>query len=93
MLWKILSLDGKYYICLGYDFSEIFFCMNKVLKLLCLFRNRMKGHMTLWNPGCDHAGIATQVVVEKQLWKDEKKTRHDIGREEFIKRIWQWKHE
>ncbi|GAB1864380.1 Valine--tRNA ligase [Camponotus japonicus] len=55
--------------------------------------NRMKGRMTLWNPGCDHAGIATQVVVEKQLWKEEKKTRHDIGREEFIKRIWQWKHE
>jgi len=53
----------------------------------------MKGRMTLWNPGCDHAGIATQVVVEKQLWKEEKKTRHDIGREEFIKRIWQWKHE
>ncbi|XP_070163843.1 valine--tRNA ligase isoform X2 [Polyergus mexicanus] len=55
--------------------------------------NRMKGRMTLWNPGCDHAGIATQVVVEKKLWKEEKRTRHDIGREEFIKKIWQWKHE
>ncbi|XP_012218114.1 valine--tRNA ligase [Linepithema humile] len=55
--------------------------------------NRMKGRMTLWNPGCDHAGIATQVVVEKKLWKEEKKSRHDIGREEFIKRIWQWKQE
>ncbi|KAL6254260.1 hypothetical protein P5V15_014875 [Pogonomyrmex californicus] len=55
--------------------------------------NRMKGRTTLWNPGCDHAGIATQVVVEKKLWKEEKKSRHDIGREEFIKRIWQWKHE
>ncbi|XP_011864284.1 PREDICTED: valine--tRNA ligase [Vollenhovia emeryi] len=55
--------------------------------------NRMKGHTTLWNPGCDHAGIATQVVVEKKLWKEEKKSRHDIGREEFIKRIWQWKYE
>ncbi|XP_036140662.1 valine--tRNA ligase isoform X2 [Monomorium pharaonis] len=55
--------------------------------------NRMKGRTTLWNPGCDHAGIATQVVVEKKLWKEEKKTRHDIGREEFIKKIWQWKYE
>ncbi|XP_020300510.1 valine--tRNA ligase isoform X2 [Pseudomyrmex gracilis] len=55
--------------------------------------NRMKGRTTLWNPGCDHAGIATQVVVEKKLWKEEKKSRHDIGREEFIKKIWQWKHE
>lgn len=55
--------------------------------------NRMKGRTTLWNPGCDHAGIATQVVVEKKLWKEENKSRHDIGREEFIKRIWQWKYE
>lgn len=55
--------------------------------------NRMKGRTTLWNPGCDHAGIATQVVVEKRLWKEEKKSRHDIGREEFIKKIWKWKHE
>ncbi|KAL0102785.1 hypothetical protein PUN28_018227 [Cardiocondyla obscurior] len=55
--------------------------------------NRMKGRTTLWNPGCDHAGIATQVVVEKKLWKEEKKSRHDIGREEFIKKIWQWKYE
>ncbi|KAG5317021.1 SYVC ligase, partial [Acromyrmex heyeri] len=55
--------------------------------------NRMKGRTTLWNPGCDHAGIATQVVVEKKLWREEKKSRHDIGREEFIKRIWQWKYE
>ncbi|XP_014480884.1 PREDICTED: valine--tRNA ligase isoform X1 [Dinoponera quadriceps] len=55
--------------------------------------NRMKGLTTLWIPGCDHAGIATQVVVEKKLWKEEKKSRHDIGREEFIKKIWQWKFE
>lgn len=54
---------------------------------------RMSGYMTLWNPGCDHAGIATQVVVEKKLWKEEKKTRHDIGRENFVNRVWQWKNE
>ncbi|RVE54378.1 hypothetical protein evm_000863 [Chilo suppressalis] len=55
--------------------------------------HRMNGCMTLWNPGCDHAGIATQVVVEKKLWREEKKTRHELGREEFIKRIWDWKNE
>ncbi|KAH0630441.1 hypothetical protein JD844_013470 [Phrynosoma platyrhinos] len=47
--------------------------------------HRMKGETTLWNPGCDHAGIATQVVVEKKLWKEQGKTRHDLGRELFIK--------
>ncbi|CAH0546633.1 unnamed protein product [Brassicogethes aeneus] len=54
---------------------------------------RMRGKTTLWNPGCDHAGIATQVVVEKKLWREEKKTRHDIGREEFVKKVWNWKEE
>ncbi|GJQ68710.1 Aats-val [Trypoxylus dichotomus] len=55
--------------------------------------NRMKGKMTLWNPGCDHAGIATQVVVEKKLWREEKKTRHELGREKFIQKIWEWKNQ
>ncbi|KAK0095995.1 hypothetical protein PV326_006831 [Microctonus aethiopoides] len=55
--------------------------------------NRMKGRTTLWNPGCDHAGIATQVVVEKKLWREEQKTRHDLGREKFIEKIWEWKNE
>ncbi|XP_014212180.1 valine--tRNA ligase isoform X1 [Copidosoma floridanum] len=55
--------------------------------------NRMKGRTTLWNPGCDHAGIATQVVVEKKLWREEKKTRHDLGREKFVEKIWEWKNE
>ncbi|XP_033219873.1 valine--tRNA ligase isoform X2 [Belonocnema kinseyi] len=55
--------------------------------------NRMKGRTTLWNPGCDHAGIATQVVVEKKLWKEEKKTRHDLGRDKFIEKVWEWKNE
>ena len=54
---------------------------------------RMKGYETLWLPGVDHAGIATQSVVEKQLWKKEKKTRHDLGREQFIKSVWDWKDE
>nr|XP_023014024.1 valine--tRNA ligase [Leptinotarsa decemlineata] len=55
--------------------------------------HRMKGETTLWNPGCDHAGIATQVVVEKKLWREEKKSRHDIGRDEFVRKVWQWKDE
>lgn len=55
--------------------------------------NRMKGKTTLWVPGCDHAGIATQVVVEKLLWREEKLTRHDLGREKFIEKIWDWRRE
>jgi valyl-tRNA synthetase len=55
--------------------------------------HRMKGRTTLWVPGCDHAGIATQVVVEKKLWKEQQKTRHDLGREQFIEKIWQWRNE
>ncbi|XP_048525235.1 valine--tRNA ligase [Dendroctonus ponderosae] len=54
---------------------------------------RMSGYMALWNPGCDHAGIATQVVVEKKLWREEAKTRHDIGRDNFVKKVWDWKNE
>lgn len=53
---------------------------------------RMKGKTVLWVPGYDHAGISTQSVVEKLLWKTEKKTRHDYGREEFLKRVWAWTH-
>ena len=55
--------------------------------------HRMKGHATLYVPGTDHAGIATQSVVEKMLMKNENKTRHDLGREEFVKKIWEWKTE
>lgn len=54
---------------------------------------RMKGFETLWIPGTDHAGISTQAVVEKLIWKQEKKNRHDLGREEFLKRVWHWKEE
>ncbi|MCP4412608.1 MAG: valine--tRNA ligase [Gammaproteobacteria bacterium] len=52
--------------------------------------HRMKGDNTLWQPGCDHAGIATQMVVERLL-NAEGKTRQDLGREAFVKRIWDWK--
>jgi valyl-tRNA synthetase len=52
--------------------------------------HRMRGFNTLWLPGTDHAGIATQIVVERQL-QDQGLSRHDIGREEFLKRVWAWK--
>jgi len=55
--------------------------------------HRMKGHVTLYVPGTDHAGIATQSVVEKMLMKEEGKSRHDIGREDFVRKVWQWKEE
>ncbi len=53
---------------------------------------RLRGYETLWLPGTDHAGIATQVVVERLLAK-EGKTRHDLGREKFLERVWQWREE
>ncbi|MDB4138019.1 valine--tRNA ligase [Methylophilaceae bacterium] len=52
--------------------------------------HRMKGENTLWQPGTDHAGIATQIVVERQL-DQQKVSRHDLGREKFIERVWDWK--
>jgi valyl-tRNA synthetase len=52
--------------------------------------HRMRGHNTNWVIGTDHAGIATQIVVERQL-EAEKKSRHDLGREDFVKRVWEWK--
>ncbi len=54
--------------------------------------HRMKGHRTLWQPGMDHAGIATQMVVERLL-NAEGKSKHDLGREKFVERVWQWKEE
>lgn len=60
----------------------------------CIARwQRMKGKVVLWNPGCDHAGIATQVVVEKKLKREMGKSRHDLGREAFVEHVWKWKNE
>ncbi|EFL79694.1 valine--tRNA ligase [Actinobacillus pleuropneumoniae] len=53
--------------------------------------NRMEGNNTLWQTGTDHAGIATQMVVERKIAAEEGKTRHDYGREAFINKIWDWK--
>jgi len=65
--------------------------LNNTIQDVMIRYKRMTGVPTLWLPGVDHAGIATQNVVEKELAK-EGKTRHDIGREELLERIWEWKH-
>ena len=53
----------------------------------------MHGHETVWVPGCDHAGIATQVMVEKKLWEEKRLTRHELGRDMFLEEVWNWKNE
>jgi valyl-tRNA synthetase len=64
--------------------------LNNTLQDILVRYRRMQGHNTLWVPGTDHAGIATQNVVEKQL-AAEGTSRHDIGRHKFVERIWQWR--
>ncbi len=66
--------------------------LNNTLQDILVRYHRMQGCNTLWVPGTDHAGIATQNVVERQL-ATESKTRHDLGREKFIERVWQWRAE
>ncbi len=70
---------------MGHAFQET------VMDLLIRY-HRMRGFNTLWQPGTDHAGIATQMVVERQL-NAQGQTRHDLGRDAFIERVWQWKEE
>jgi valyl-tRNA synthetase len=62
------------------------------LEDLMIRYHRMKGYSTLWIPGTDHAGIATQLMVERDLLKNEEVTREELGRDEFVKRTWEWKH-
>ena len=66
--------------------------LNNTLQDVAIRYHRMTQKPTLWIPGTDHAGIATQNMVEKELAKDNK-TRHDIGREELVKKIWEWKNQ
>jgi valyl-tRNA synthetase len=66
--------------------------LNDTLQDVMIRMKRMDGFNTLWQPGTDHAGIATQVVVERQL-AAEGKQKQDLGREEFVRRVWQWKEE
>jgi valyl-tRNA synthetase len=64
--------------------------LNNTIQDILARRARMLGHEVLWLPGVDHAGVATQTAVEKYLRKTEKKTRHDFGREEFLRRVVEW---
>jgi valyl-tRNA synthetase len=65
--------------------------LNGAIQDILIRFKRMSGFETLWMPGTDHAGIATQNVVEKKISKEQHKTRHDIGREAFVKEVWKWK--
>ena len=65
--------------------------LDNTLQDILIRWHRMMGDNTLWMPGYDHAGLATQIKVEEVLKKEEGKTRYDLGREEFIKRVWEWK--
>ncbi len=65
--------------------------LNNTLQDILVRAKRMQGFNTLWVPGTDHAGIATQIKVEEMLRKEKGLSRHDIGREEFLKLVWDWK--
>ncbi|MFH0919448.1 MAG: valine--tRNA ligase [Fibrobacterota bacterium] len=65
--------------------------LNNTLQDILIRKKRMEGFNVFWLPGTDHAGIATQNVVEKSLAKEEKKSRHDLGRDAFLERVWAWR--
>ncbi len=67
--------------------------LNNTLQDILVRFERMRGRDVLWQPGTDHAGIATQMVVERQLAADKQPSRRELGREEFLKRVWAWKEE
>ena len=66
--------------------------MDATLQDTLIRFKRMQGYAALWVPGTDHAGIATQIKVEEELRKKEGLSRHDLGREKFLERVWDWKH-
>lgn len=67
--------------------------LNNTIQDILVRFERMRGKNVLWQPGMDHAGIATQMVVERQLMERQEPNRHAMGREKFVERIWQWKNE
>ena len=67
--------------------------LNNTLQDILVRFERMRGRDVLWQPGTDHAGIATQMVVERQLAADKQPSRRELGRDEFLKRVWAWKEE
>ncbi len=64
---------------------------NNTLQDILIRWKRMQGFDTLWQPGCDHAGIATQMVVERELAKTQQPSRVELGREKFLEKVWEWK--
>ena len=64
---------------------------NNTLQDILVRWHRMRGSNTLWQPGQDHAGIATQMVVERNLFEQEDLTRKELGREKFLEKVWEWK--
>src|SRR5690349_20531349 len=68
------------------------YALNNTLQDILVRYHRMKGFDVLWQPGTDHAGIATQMVVERQM-AEEQANRHQIGRAKFVERVWAWKAE
>ena len=66
--------------------------LDETLQDILVRYKRMQGFNTLWVPGTDHAGIATQIKVEEQLRVNEGLSRYDLGREKFLERVWDWKH-
>ena len=67
--------------------------LNNTLQDILARFERMRGRDVLWQPGTDHAGIATQMVVERQLMERQEPNRRDLGRDDFVDRVWQWKDE
>ena len=67
--------------------------LNNTLQDILVRFERMRGRDVLWQPGTDHAGIATQMVVERQLAANKQPSRRELGREKFLKRVWAWKEE
>ena len=67
--------------------------LNNTLQDVLVRFERMRGKSVLWQPGTDHAGIATQMVVERQLQENQEPGRRDMGRDDFVERVWKWRHE
>ncbi|HUV32110.1 MAG TPA: class I tRNA ligase family protein, partial [Devosiaceae bacterium] len=65
--------------------------LNNTLQDILVRFERMRGKNVLWQPGTDHAGIATQMIVERQLMENQEPSRREMDREAFIERVWQWK--
>ncbi|KVI04024.1 Aminoacyl-tRNA synthetase, class 1a, anticodon-binding [Cynara cardunculus var. scolymus] len=89
---QVSQITRNFLIKHSFSFSSLQLDSFKIADTIIRWR-RMSGYNTLWVPGMDHAGIATQVVVEKKIMRERKMTRHDVGRENFVSEVWKWKNE